>query len=134
MCISPPCAMCHISDPRHRAQSRDLPGNQAPSDGGATRLSDSDATALTGEGPSVRDYLEFGRLLGERPDTVKQRLEAAGGYPASDVDAEDYLRQCVARRVATLAAGWLPCQDPADTNLLTRQLRYAPASPNSGRA
>ena len=43
----------------------------------------------------MRDYLEFGRLLGERPDTVKQRLEAAGGYPASDDDAEDYLRQCV---------------------------------------
>ncbi len=87
---SPPIRGC-------RAQSRNLPGNQAPSDGGATRLSGGDATALAGEGPSVRDYLEFGRLLGERPDTVKQRLEAAGGYPASDDDAEDYLRQCVMR-------------------------------------
>jgi hypothetical protein len=48
------------------------------------------------EGPSVRDYLEFGRLLGERPETVRQRLETTGGYPTSDDEADDYLRQCVA--------------------------------------
>ena len=89
------CHACSLGIRQCRAQSRNLPGKQAPSDGGAARLSGGDATALAGEGPSVRDYLEFGRLLGERPDTVKQRLEAAGGYPASDDDAKDYLRQCV---------------------------------------
>ena len=59
------------------------------------------AGSMPEEGPSVRDYLEFGRLLGERPETVRQRLETTGGYPTSDDEADDYLRQCV-------AASWIP--------------------------
>ena len=93
--IEPACLLCAVECALIAvSQSRNLPGNQGPSDGGATQLLVGES-AMTEEGPSVRDYLEFGRLLGERPETVKQRLEVAGGYPASDDDAEDYLQQCV---------------------------------------
>ena len=69
-----------------------------------TQLLDGNAGGgVPDEGPSVRDYLEFGRLLGERPETVRQRLEATGGYPTSDDEADDYLRQCVSASLQAAA-------------------------------
>lgn len=45
------------------------------------------------DGPSLADYLEFGRLLGEKPQDVQRGLQEAGLPVARDARADEYLRE-----------------------------------------
>jgi len=45
------------------------------------------------DGPSLADYLEFGRLLGEKPEDVERGLQEAGLPVARDARANEYLQE-----------------------------------------
>jgi hypothetical protein len=54
--------------------------------------SSADKTAqATTDGPSMKDYLHFGRLLGQQPAEVEAAL--AGQNVAKGPDADEYIKQ-----------------------------------------
>lgn len=62
-------------------------------DYGSGRADMNNGSESMGEGPGVAEYLHFGRLIGERADESKDRLEQSSVDVSKDPRAELYLEK-----------------------------------------
>lgn len=62
-------------------------------DYGSGRADMNNGPESMGEGPGVAEYLHFGRLIGERADESKDRLEQSSVDVSNDLRAELYLEK-----------------------------------------
>lgn len=60
---------------------------------GSGRADMNNGPGSAGEGPGVAEYLHFGRLIGERADESKDRLEQSSVDVSKDPRAELYLEK-----------------------------------------
>jgi hypothetical protein len=87
--------------------------------GGSSSDNGSGSAQQEAAGPTLAQYLQFGRMMGESPDQVQQRLEAGGAPVVIDDESQQYLEVTAALSPPLLLVG-LPETSPSGSSPITQ--------------